>query len=78
MSQKAFPIACADGYNEGMDLRDYFAAQVAPTAIIIAMDLPNREASPCPNAARMAYEMADAMMAERKKCEAPANEQPKP
>ena len=58
---KAFPIAISDAVLEdGMDLRDYFAAK----ALVIV-------ASQCPSidfigAAEIAYDFADAMMEARK------------
>lgn len=58
---KAFPITISDAVLEdGMDLRDYFAAK----ALVIV-------ASQCPSidfigAAEIAYDFADAMMEARK------------
>lgn len=53
--------------SPGMTLRDWFAGQVAPVALSIVMDLPSEDVSPAPIAAQWAYELADAMLAERVK-----------
>jgi hypothetical protein len=53
--------------EEGMSLRDWFAGRVAPRALELAFhNSLGPEPSPCPAAARFAYEMADALLAARK------------
>lgn len=68
----AFPSHGSMGevVEQGMSLRDYFAAAALPEALIQASSL-TRLAIPPPdprgNAARIAYEIADAMLIEREK-----------
>jgi hypothetical protein len=54
-------------HQEGMSLRDWYAGQMIPAAFAFAIELPSTKADPCPTAARLAYGMADAMLAERSK-----------
>ena len=62
----AFPVTAGNNvFATGANLRDWFAAQALPAAALIAMDMPVKEASPAPTAARLAYELADAMLAAR-------------
>lgn len=64
MNKRAFP---SQGYNDGMDLRDYFAAKIIDYAIrdvcfsIIDNDEDIAEAT------KFAYRVADAMIKEREK-----------
>lgn len=59
MSYRSFPPAAIQTAAD-MTLRDYFAAQVLPRLI------PDRVYS-CADVAKEAYQMADAMLAEREK-----------
>lgn len=52
--------------SDGMSMRDYFAAAVVPSAIRALMDAGSAEGA-TKRAARIAYEVADAMLAEREK-----------
>lgn len=56
-NSKAFP----NHRSEGMDLRDYFAAK-AMQGYVVNTNVPVAE-----NIARVAYEIADAMLAEKQK-----------
>ena len=58
---KAFPLKAVNKFddNEGMDLRDYFAAKAMQSFLAGAYDLYPGEA------AKKAYQVADAMMKER-------------
>jgi hypothetical protein len=60
-NQKAFPITNSVDYNNGMDLRDYFAAKVLQ-AILTTDLIPHDDLLVYSKAA---YEMADAMMEAR-------------
>lgn len=51
----------------GETLRDRFAMAALPWAVSVAMEFSTKDASPAPTAAGLAYEMADAMLAEREK-----------
>lgn len=67
--QPAFPQVIPDNFKlaePGMSLRDWFAGQVLPKALDLSILLPGT-GSPAPSAAKMAYEIADAMLAEREK-----------
>lgn len=55
------------GAQEGMSLRDYFAAKALAALILKDKDDINRGASAVPKMASWAYEYADAMLAERAK-----------
>lgn len=69
---KAFPVNKHEIYNDGMDLRDYFAAQIFPAAITnstlhqtlmeLAHEVGKREEDVI---ADFSYVMADAMMKAR-------------
>ena len=63
---KAFPTSMNEGYPQiiqgGMDLRDWFAGLALPVI------MPDNRAYPM-DAAKAAYQFADAMMKERKKNE---------
>lgn len=64
---KAFPLVSPDGIgvNEGMELRDYFAAQALNS---IYFDVrKNDEQAEVEDMARLAFKVADAMLVERKK-----------
>ena len=70
--EKAYRFGQTNDCNEGMTLRDYFAAKAMPEAIRHQLDA--RAATIKPNAAFefelvaiSAYKMADAMLAERAK-----------
>lgn len=71
---QAFPMPAAEhsqgGHFEqhGMTLRDYFAGQVASTALAWAIDECDED-HPV-TAAKLAYQFADAMLAERAKVQA--------
>lgn len=63
----AFPLYCGPGdlhNNEGMSLRDYFAAQFMARAQSLCEDRDGGWSAV--NAAACAYEMADAMLEARK------------
>lgn len=64
----AFPgnfMAIDGSYDTGMSLRDWFAGQALAATLPEAIHFNCPEASPMPSAARMAYELADAMLAAR-------------
>jgi len=64
--EKAFPDSARQGFQEGMDLRDYFAAKaidIAAKHTIIVVE-PNHTSG---EIAMFAYLIADAMMKERSK-----------
>ena len=75
---KAFPTAVDNGHSgnqDGMDLRDYFAAKALPTAFAMAKHDYDRElpegylfgdSEDYEELAVRAYAIADAMMKERK------------
>lgn len=68
----AFPIQVSNSLemnhpDMGMWIRDAAALAALPAAIQLAMQFNCKEASPAPTAARFAYELADAMIAEREK-----------
>jgi hypothetical protein len=60
---KAFPVISNGIHDEGMDLRDYFAAKAVQG--LLASDT----FAPVEEFARRAYQIADAMMEERGKHE---------
>lgn len=53
--------------NEGMTLRDYFAAKALAALIVVLKDDRKRGAAGVPILAKYAYEYADAMLSERAK-----------
>ena len=67
----AFPMATIDGYTQdGMTLRDYFAAQALPAYTKWSLDRPpnstcDSEKTAAKHYARVAYVIADAMLAAR-------------
>lgn len=63
-SQSAFP---GSGYNQGMSLRDYFAAKAMPAAIaaLNGHSSLNVSLEQAEVVAAFSYRMADAMLAER-------------
>jgi hypothetical protein len=67
---KAFPLKAVNTFddNEGMDLRDYFAAKVIQAFLThdpIMLEI--RKAEVVKDLAKGAYQMADAMMQAREK-----------
>ena len=64
---KAFPTAdfIIDNTKQGMDLRDYFAAQSLPRLIDLFIEIDEPVHTIPENAAELAYEYADAMMKAR-------------
>lgn len=63
----AFPVSLpgiGDNGWQGMTLRDWFAGQALPQ--VLAMDTRGSDLTPF-DLARVAYEVADAMLAEREK-----------
>lgn len=62
MSTPAFPTETAFGYEEGMTLRDYFAAKAMQGMI----QSPKPQHTTLSQYANTAYAMADAMMKARK------------
>ena len=59
---KAFPVGNSERvWDEGMDLRDYFAAQALPTIVTFALS----NSKTAHFVARQAYDVADAMMQAR-------------
>lgn len=79
---KAFPLVSPDGIgvNEGMELRDYFAAKAMQAEIIVscsdatplaydalARACVKHDQTPAQRIAQHAYEFADAMLVERQK-----------
>jgi len=59
---KAFPVGNSERvWDEGMDLRDYFAAQAVPAIVTHALT----HSKTAHFVAREAYDVADAMMAAR-------------
>lgn len=66
----AFPIGAAYPYDQGMSLRDYFAAKAMQGLMAVYWDMVEEYESPqallkCQ--VETAYEYADAMLAEREK-----------
>ena len=71
-SQPAFPvIAQSQVYSTGMTLRDYFAGQIIPSITSFSLEQPiergDTKQIAAARYARIAYEIADAMLAEREK-----------
>jgi hypothetical protein len=70
-SPPAFPSGSHNVYHPGLTLRDYFAAQTLPEAIVIAnatRSWPSdgmSQADVLNAAAKLAFEIADAMLAAR-------------
>jgi hypothetical protein len=65
---QAFPRTGFHKEQDGMTLRDYFAAKAMQALIAKGMDNPNnRNAKGVPVIANFSYEYADAMLAERNK-----------
>jgi hypothetical protein len=68
MNQPAFPTAQytdgvrPSGFDNGMTLRDYFAARVLPMAI---KEMNDAESYGADDAANLAYQYADSMMRAR-------------
>ena len=60
LNPNAFPGTVYDDAPEGMELRDYFAAAVASSMLADAEGCPSPEIG-----ARIAYNWADALLAER-------------
>lgn len=55
-------------HYEGMTLRDYFASQVLPGVVqVCANDVRQEDETRAQHFVRVAYELADAMLAERAK-----------
>jgi len=70
---QAYPCLDSSGYglsmrDPGMTLRDYFAGQVAPTALAWSIDECDDDHHIM--AAKLAYQFADAMLAQRTKGDA--------
>lgn len=64
----AFPVAYGDGRIEGMTLRDYFAAKAMAAWIATYGDNPHPATTGhAETVANNAYQIADAMLAERSK-----------
>lgn len=71
MKEKAFPsstteetgLGLTDVYNEGMDLRDYFAAKAMQGLIPLFHKAMSSDSKTC---AEWSYEMADQMIEARK------------
>lgn len=61
-TKKAFPSSFSSA-NEGMHLRDFFAATVIPQ--VVSSNLHVFDETEIKRVARIAYEIADAMMEER-------------
>ena len=61
----AFPVPVGVGADEGMTLRDYFAAKAMQG--LLAQSQGTALGSPVEKAAEYAYAMADAMLKERMK-----------
>jgi hypothetical protein len=70
-NEKAFPVSDTYDTNEGMDLRDYFAAKAMQGIINTKQPRDyhwgNGVSDNKPKIAALAYGMADAMMEERSK-----------
>ena len=65
---KAFPKSYSQyPTNDGMDLRDYFAAKVLPKLVDLFMEIGEVVHTIPENAAETAYKYADAMMKARSK-----------
>lgn len=63
-SPPAFPVSTIDGFtNDGMTLRDWFAGQALAGGLIQHYGYPLYKE----NVAQSAYDLADAMLAERSK-----------
>jgi hypothetical protein len=60
----AFPSESGRRYFHGMTLRDYFAAKAMPALLL---EMHQTGMAPIKGIAAVAYEMADAMLAERAK-----------
>lgn len=65
--EPAFPSAPGGTAESGMSLRDYFAAKAIPVAMRQAESACGVERDVRWNTARIAYEVADAMIAVREK-----------
>ena len=64
----AFPLYRGQGYrNDGMTLRDYFAAKAMQGLLASPKEIPNGQDGTTDYYAMAAYAMADAMIAEREK-----------
>ena len=72
MDKYAFPLNLEEqGYNEGLTIRDYFASAAVQGLLVQPGELAKRYITAVgvdtPGLARLAYDIADAMLDEREK-----------
>lgn len=65
--QQAFPAVTNEGYKEGMSLRDWFAGMAMQGCCDVVYERTDNKVSFPLIVSKWAYDVADAMMAERKK-----------
>lgn len=65
VGRKAFPHTCFCANSDGMSLRDWFAGMALEGALANCYD--DMPPSAMPAVAKLAYDQADAMLAEREK-----------